>query len=324
MGKGIMDYQVGEQFSGYGLVKNVTKGMAKNNSAFLTVVIGDKTGEIDFKVWGATEEDELFYKAGIILKLVGGISDYQGRKQFNLQDCSEASVDDDVTVEDLLESAPVSGDRMFELIEKVATEEIKNDNIQDIVLAILGKYEDDLKVYPAATSMHHAYVGGLAYHKLGMLKIAMMLARLYPNLNKGLLYAGVILHDIGKIHEYAGVIDKSRTVPGQLIGHISMISEEIGHVAKSLGVADKEEVMLLQHMVLSHHGRLDWGSPVRPLIIEAEVLHFIDSMDAKMDMLRGAMGKVEPGNFSGRLFGLENRSFYKPVFDVEETQEGEE
>lgn len=148
-----------------------------------------------------------------------------------------------------------------------------------------------------------------------MLGIARQLHELYPSINKDLLYAGIILHDIGKIKELSGVVSTTYTLEGKLLGHITIMVEEIAEMAKELQVEEKEEVLILQHLILSHHGKAEWGSPKPPMVKEAELLHIIDLIDAKMNMLDKALDKVQPGEFTERLFAMDNRSFYKPSFE---------
>lgn len=164
---------------------------------------------------------------------------------------------------------------------------------------------------PAATRNHHEFMSGLAYHVVSMLHLAKSIANLYPSLNTDLLYAGIILHDLGKVRELSGPIDTEYTIEGKLIGHISIIASEIHQAANELGI-EGEEVMLLEHIVLSHHGKGEWGSPKPPLLREAEIIHYIDNLDAKMNMMDRALQKVEPGQFSERIMPLENRTFYRP------------
>lgn len=177
----------------------------------------------------------------------------------------------------------------------------------------MNKHQSAFLLYPAATKNHHEYVSGLAYHVVSMLDLAKAIADFYPSLDKDLLYAGVILHDLGKVIELSGPISTSYTVEGNLLGHISIMVNEIGEAAKELGISG-EEVVILQHMVLSHHGKPEWGSPKMPMVKEAEILHHIDNIDAKMNMLDRALERVKPGEFTERIFALDNRSFYKPSF----------
>ena len=313
MTQGIADYKINDSFDGFMLIKEVNKGTASNGKPFLTLIFRDKTGEIDAKLWGATPEDEALFLPEEIVKLTGTVNEFRGRAQFRIKTIRIATPADNISIADLLEKAPIE----IEELKVAMTEfifEMKNPNIQRIVRAFTKKYEEELYIFPAASKNHHAYVSGLAHHIISMLKIAKQLCELYPSINKDLLYAGVILHDIGKIHELSGAISTSYTVEGTLLGHISLMVSEIEDVAMELKI-DSEEVLILQHLVLSHHGKAEWGSPKPPMIREAELLHFIDIIDAKMNMLDRALAKVEPGEFTERLFPMENRAFYKPTFD---------
>jgi 3'-5' exoribonuclease len=217
-----------------------------------------------------------------------------------------------VKLDDFLASAPISREEMTgELTQYIF--EMKNPNIQRITRHLIKKYQKDFLEYPAATKNHHEFVSGLAYHVVSMLHLAKAISSLYPSLDKDLLYAGVILHDLGKVMELSGPISTVYTVEGNLLGHISIMVNEIGKTADELGISG-EEVMVLQHLVLSHHGKAEWGSPKPPLIKEAEILHYIDNIDAKMNMLDRALERVKPGEFTERIFPLDNRSFYKPTF----------
>lgn len=311
--KGIAQYKINDAFSGYMLIKEVTKGIASNGKPFLTLIFRDKTGEIDAKLWGATPEDEKMYQAERVVQLTGTINEFRGRAQLRIKTIRLAKPEEGIRISDFLETAPISEEALRELMTEFIFE-MENPNIQRIVRLFVQKYEKELYVYPAASKNHHAYVSGLAHHIISMLKIAKELANLYPSLNKDLLYAGIILHDIGKIHELSGAISTTYTLEGTLLGHITIMVSEIKEVADELKI-DGEEVLILQHLVLSHHGKAEWGSPKAPMVKEAEILHFIDIIDAKMNMLDRALENVEPGEFTERLFAMDNRSFYKPRFD---------
>lgn len=313
MSKGILEigkHDIGDRVEGYVLVKSVTKGLTTNGSEYLTVIFKDKTGEIEAKIWDNIEEAKYYFYENNIVYLAGHIGEFKGKPQLRIMNCN-AEEDENISVEDFVPSAPILGDDVLNAIQKIVND-MKNTVIKNITSTIIEKYQTDFKIYPAAKGMHHAYVGGLAYHTYGMLNLAKVISDLYPMLNKDLLYAGVILHDVCKVKEYTDAINPDYSVEGKLVGHISMVSEEIALVAKELGFAGEEEVTLLQHMVLSHHGKLEWGSPVQPQIMEAEMLHFIDNMDAKMEMYREALEKVNPGHFTERIRGLDNRTIYKP------------
>lgn len=312
MQKGIGQCSVGEIFEGFLLIKEATKGVASNGKPFLTLIFRDMTGEMEAKLWDATSEDEELYTAEQIVKIHGEISQFRGKSQLRIIKIRQAQQTDNVYVADFIEKAPITQEQLVEKIT-AAIFEMENPKIQRMVRALVRKFEEEFYTYPAAARNHHEYASGLAHHTVCMLELAQEIYRLYPQLNKDLLYAGVILHDIGKVKELTGIASTSYTVSGKLLGHIPMMVEEIGLMAKELQI-EGEEITILQHLVLSHHGKAEWGSPKPPLIQEAEVLHLIDLMDAKMNMLKRALEKVNPGEFTSRLFAMDNRSFYKPSF----------
>ena len=147
-----------------------------------------------------------------------------------------------------------------------------------------------------------------------MLKIAENICDLHSNVDRSMLYAGAILHDIGKTVEFSGAVLPKYTVEGKLIGHISIMSALVKETANKLGY-DNERVMLLQHMILSHHGKQEFGSPVLPLTLEAEILSFIDNLDSRINMITKALNEINEGEFTNHQYGLEGRCIYKPNRD---------
>ncbi|GLH63731.1 3'-5' exoribonuclease YhaM [Parageobacillus sp. G301] len=319
MAKGIVHYEVGEQVDVYLLIKSVTKGIASNGKPFLTLILQDKTGDIEAKLWDVSPEDESVYVPESIVKVLGDIHNYRGKMQLKIRSIRLAHEGDAVRVSDFLETAPMKREDMMEKITEYIFA-MQNPNIQRITRYLLKKYEQKFFDYPAATKNHHEFISGLAYHVVSMLELAKALAKLYPSLNKDLLYAGVILHDLGKVIELSGPVSASYTLEGKLLGHISIMVSEISKAAEHLGISG-EEVVVLQHMVLSHHGKAEWGSPKPPMVKEAEILHYIDNLDAKMNMIDRALEKIKPGEFTERIYALENRSFYKPIFSSVSMQE---
>ncbi|AIM17358.1 3'-5' exoribonuclease YhaM [Neobacillus sedimentimangrovi] len=312
MTKGILHYGVGDQVELYLLIKNSTKGIASNGKPFLTLILQDQSGEIEAKLWDVNEEDEKTYAPQSIVKVQGDVQNYRGKNQLRIRQIRSTGPSDQVKLEDFLETAPLSQDQIVSKLTQYIFE-MKNPNIQRITRHLIKKHQKAFLEYPAATKNHHEFVSGLAYHVVSMLDLAKAIANLYPSLDKDLLYAGVILHDMGKVIELSGPISTVYTLEGNLLGHITIMINEIGKAAEELGI-NGEEVLILQHLVLSHHGKAEWGSPKPPLIKEAEILHYIDNLDAKMNMLDRALERVKPGEFTERIFALDNRSFYKPVF----------
>ena len=157
---------------------------------------------------------------------------------------------------------------------------------------------------------HHDFVSGLAYHVYTMLRTGEALCDIYPSLDRNLLYAGIILHDIGKVKELSGALNTTYTVEGNLIGHIVIATEEINEIVRELDL-EGEEILLLKHVILAHHGKLEYGSPKEPMLPEAEMLNFIDNIDARMMMMNKHLEQVKPGEFTKRIFPLEGRMMYR-------------
>ena len=193
---------------------------------------------------------------------------------------------------------------------------IENPVWQRIVRKLYTKYDKEFYSYPAAKTNHHAFETGLAFHTATMVRLADAISEVYSQLNKSLLYAGIMLHDLAKVIELTGPDKTEYTVRGNLLGHIALIDSEITKTVMELGIDDtKEEVVLLRHVILSHHGLLEYGSPVRPRIMEAEIIHMIDNLDASMMMMSTALSLVDKGEMTNKIFAMDNRSFYKPDLD---------
>ncbi len=227
-----------------------------------------------------------------------------------------ATDSDNIDVQDYIQIAPVPKDIMINELNHFL-KEIGNDNLRMVTIELLNKYKKQFISYPAAKSMHHDFYSGLIYHTTTMLKIAKALVAIYPSLNKDLLYSGIILHDLGKTIELSGPVGTSYTLEGELLGHIVIMSDEVARMADKLGI-EAEEITLLRHIILAHHGKYEFGSPKLPMIKEAEIIHFIDNIDARMMMFEKNLANVEPGTFSDKIFGLEGRHFYVPTFDRED------
>ncbi|MCP8968203.1 3'-5' exoribonuclease YhaM [Ectobacillus ponti] len=310
--KKIMQYEVGEQVEVYLLIKSASRGTASNGKPFLTLMLQDQSGEIEAKLWDVSKEDEGNYIAEKIVRVVGDILNYKGRIQLRIKQIRLAQAHEVPDIAEFVEKAPVPKEAMMEKVTQYIFE-MRNPNIQRITRHLLKKHQTAFYEYPAATKNHHEFASGLAYHVVSMLDLAKAIAGLYPSLDQDLLYAGVILHDLGKVIELSGPISTSYTVEGNLLGHISIMVSEISKAAEELDIHG-EEVVVLQHIVLSHHGKLEWGSPKPPMIREAEVLHHIDNLDAKMNMLDRVLSRTKPGEYTDRVFALDNRMFYKPTF----------
>lgn len=308
MNRQLTEHALNDKFDGFLLIKKAVQGTTAGGSAFLTVTLTDKSGEIDAKMWNTHPAEVATYPAGTVTRISGVIGEYNNKPQFTIHKIDVATANDPISIEDLIPSAPISQAVLTNTIRETVAS-LGNQDIQRITQGFVAKYDEDLFTFPAATNNHHAYRSGLAHHICGMLEIGEAMCKIHPTLNRDLLLAGIILHDIGKIHEYESVLKPTFTIEGALLGHITIMMAEIGDMATQLQI-DSPVVMLLQHMVLSHHHKGEWGSPKAPQIQEAEVLHYIDMLDAKLNTLGKALSKTAPGEFTERMYSLDNRSFY--------------
>ncbi len=308
MSKLLNELSDGEHITIHVLVTQVNKGITAKGSPYLSFILQDKSGTMDAKYWNVREEYLQLYKPGMLVSASGDILSHNKQLQFRISSL-EILDRSEVDLREFVQSSNIPRLELKNNIEKFI-HTIQNKNIQSILLALLEEYEKDFYAYPAASKNHHNFVGGLATHVLGMLKLANQVCELYPTLNRDLLFGGVLLHDLGKLIELSGPIITEYTMEGKLLGHISIMQAKVASVAEHLNI-EGEEVILLRHMILSHHGVYEYGSPVLPMLPEAEILFYIDNMDAKMNAMEKALEQVQPGEFTPRIFSLDNRSFYK-------------
>jgi len=200
------------------------------------------------------------------------------------------------------EYAPKNTEDIKDIIESYLSR-IQNQVIKDIVMDLYNSKKAEFYLYPAATKFHHAYIGGLSYHTSTMLK--------YSFLNEELLIAGIILHDMCKVKELSNYAGAEYTKEGKMLGHITMSVKAIELTAAKYNHLGKEEVLLLEHMVLSHHYYGNYGSPKKPMIPEALILHFIDNIDSKMTVLEETLQTIEPGEFTSPIMVLDRERYYK-------------
>lgn len=288
------------------VISRLDTGKNSKGSPYLSLLLADRSGQLDAKYWHPTPEQLEALQAGQVVLAKGEIILYRDTHQMRI---NRIEVLPDQKPSDYWPSVPTPKEEMKQAIEKLI-EQMHHHSLKQVLKALFDQYMEDYVTYPAATRNHHNIVGGLAYHSLAMVKAAQALLPLYPQLNEDLLIAGILCHDFGKIWELSDAIMPSYTVQGNLLGHISMMQAEIARIAHDLHCED-EMILLLRHMVLSHHGKLEFGSPVLPLIPEAEVLTMLDNLDARMNMMERHLSTTAEGGFSLRDYALDNRMIYK-------------
>ena len=272
----------------------------------------DQTGEINAKIWDSSAQDVEQYIPNTLVKVRGAVNEWQSRLQLKIDKIKVATVEDGLDIGDFVPVAPYSPQFMYAEIESYINK-ISNKDMHNIVSSIVTTHKEKLLLYPAAKQNHHAVRSGLMYHIMTMLRMGEKASEIYVALNKDLLFAGIILHDIAKTAEMnaseLGIVSEY-TIEGELLGHIIQGIKMIDQTATLVG-ADPEVSLLLQHMILSHHYEPDFGSPKRPMIPEAELLHYLDMIDARMYDMQHVLENVEEGTLSEKVWLLNNRKLYK-------------
>ena len=309
----VCQLQQGMRFEGFLLVRSAEKRKDSKGSDYVDMNLTDRTGEINCKIWN-WEPEAAAPEAGQPIKVRGTIQEYNGRLQLRVEKWRPAADGDPVDMNALVPCAPRKPEEMMQEIGETV-EGFTNEDLKKLTLGMLKLAGDRLKWFPAAQRMHHAERSGLLHHTTDMLRLAKGLLEIYPWLNRDLLLAGVIIHDLGKIDEMksdrtGNVTDYTRD--GQLLGHLVRGITNLNRVAEETGVTG-ESVVLLEHMLLSHHGESEYGSPKPPMFAEAEALHWIDIMDARMNTMKGVEDKTPEGAFSEKIFSLDRR-IYHPMY----------
>ncbi len=297
--KYISDLAEGDCFSGVLAVKSLHKGTTRAGKPYLRLVLMDRSGELLCPVWEDATQLGRFCSIGAFLLCKGTVGLYNGQKQLQQAVLSPAA-QEDIDIADFQQQTTKDCRQMAaELLALVAS--INTVPLRQLVEKFFGsgRFWQQFQQAAAAKGAHHAYAGGLLEHTLSCAQLADSLARHYPGVDRDLLIAGTLLHDIGKVQEMAfqGVVVEYTTV-GRLKGHLVIGSEMIAAAAAAIADFPAELLGQLQHLVLSHHGRLDFGSPVVPMTTEAFLLNMIDDMDAKMNMIEQLRRKMTSGQHS--------------------------
>lgn len=312
MSKQLNEFKNGDAMQCFCLIKSADARKTRAGKPYLALTFTDQSGEISGMLWDADQEAINSFAAGKVVWLEGTRSQYNDRPQVRINSLRLATAGEPNDPSAYTAHAPVSQDQMQSELDSYLFA-ITNGTWARIVRELLKRHASGFFTWPAATRNHHAYAGGLAFHTLSILRMAKAVCSLYDGINKPLLYAGAICHDLGKLTELSGPVSTKYTTEGRLLGHISIMDGEIVAVCDDLKInTDDPDVVLLRHMVLSHHGKLEYGSPERPALLEAEILNRLDDLDASITEIKGALAKTEPGTFTPRLFAMDNRSFYRP------------
>ena len=299
---------IGMRYEGFLLVRSADQREGKTGGKYLDMNLTDKTGEINCKVWDGNIAPPA---TGSVIKVRGLVQEYNGRKQLRVERMRAATEADHVDLSQLVPCAPEAPD-VYRAEIDATVDRFASEDLKKIVREMLRLAGDDLAWFPAAQRLHHAERTGLLHHTCSMLRTAEHILQAYPFLHGDLLRAGVILHDLSKITEMksdtlGNVTDYTRE--GLLVGHLVRGVAKLAEAARNVGVTG-EIVVLLEHMIISHHGIPEYGSPKPPMVPEAEVLNWIDTLDARMNEMEGIMARVPAGAFSEKIWSLDRRMYH--------------
>ena len=317
----IADMEKGQQVQGFYLLEDVRCRVSASGSPYISARIADASGEMAAKLWNysgpLTEAD-----SGRVMLIRGEVGEFGGAPQFTIQRIRPATEKDNFDRRALVPCAPLEPDEaLAEVRELLAS--MGDGDCRALCEAMLERHLEAFTTMPAAKSVHHAFLSGLLMHTLRMMRTADFFAALYSEaIDRDLLLAGAFLHDLGKEAEFSrselGLVT-GYTVPGQLLGHLYLGARETAELAGTLGIPE-EKSMLLQHLILSHHGQPEFGAAVIPQCAESELLALIDLTDSRMAIYAETLRNTAPGALAPRVYALDKAIYRRK--EPEEEGEG--
>jgi 3'-5' exoribonuclease len=280
----------------------------RSGDNYLDLTLGDATGSIVGKMWpDAIRRWGTDFNPGDLVKVEGRVDTFRETNQLVVEKMRSASPSEVPDIKELLQTTAYDPDAVLDELRNTAAG-LNPPELGELVGEILDRYAEDLKTYPAARMVHHAYRGGLIEHILTVTRKVEAVVATDPTVNRNMAVAGAILHDIGKLMELDPA-RRGRTLEGRLVGHLILGVEMVREVALQKKIADRKWLRDLEHILISHHGETEFGSPVRPLTREALVVHFLDNLDSRLKIVEEALQSQEPGGFSTYNRWLEGRAF---------------
>ena len=308
----------GQEFQDFFMVKAIAVKIGANKKQYLDLTLGDSTGEITAKKWDVADAELPSLNeitAGDIIKIKASVTEWNGMRQLKIFKLRKAVAQDGQELWDFIKAAPEKPQDMYDYICQ-AVDAMTDADLKALCQRLLEDNRTQLMYYPAASKNHHAQLGGLLYHMKRMLDMGERACLVYTNLKRDWVVCGVIIHDMEKIREIdADELGIAYSFEGQMLGHLIQGVKAIDRLAQELALP-REKAILLEHMVLTHHYEPEYGSPKKPLFPEAELLHYLDMVDAKMFDMETAIAATKPGEFSDRVWTLDNRRLYRPTAEI--------
>ena len=312
----IRDLRPNETVTDYFLVQSKDVRLKKDGDPYLSMVLSDRTGRLEAKMWEGIEEVVGTFDSADFVKVQGLTQVYRHRPQITVQRLRRAD-ESEVRLADYLPHTEKNVDEMFSRL-LATVDEMQTPHLKRLLKAFL---DDDeiaarLKTAPAAKSLHHAFIGGLLEHITSLLELARRVAGHYELIDQDLLTTGIVLHDLGKIYELDAQRTFDYTDEGRLLGHITIVLRLLDRKCAAIEDFPTKWKVLVEHMILSHHGKYEFGSPKLPSFPEALALHYLDDLDSKLESMRAALADspVEDGDWTAYSRSLERFVLNKEKF----------
>ena len=307
----ITDIRAGDRVDDIFVLSEKILSQKKDGNNFLNITLSDKTGTIKGVVWDNVDQIAAGITSGDFAHVNGSVSDYRGTLQVVIKKMAPFS-SDRIDPSDFLPQTSRDIEGMFERLVK-RTDSITTDYLKALIDAFFKDKEfvNKFKTAPAAKKMHHAYIGGLLEHTLSMTSLADKIAGHYSGINRDLLLSGAILHDIGKVDEFEYQFKIDYSDKGRLLNHIVIGLKMVDEKLSGIKHFPEDQVLLLKHLIVSHHGTREFGSPEPPKTIEAVLLNYIDEIDSKVNAIRDFIASEDPDETWTSYHRLLERHFYK-------------
>jgi len=312
----VKEIRENELVEGVFWVKEKATPLSRSGAPYLRVRLADRTGEIEGRVWDGVEEFADLFDRDDFIRIKAQATSYQDRVQLNIKSIKKVA-DAEVSLDEFLPSSLRDPEEMLAELTEIS-QGIENDYLKKMVMAFLENEEFTalFKRAPGAKRLHHSFLGGLLEHTLSVVNLIQKIKGYYEGINHDLLLAGGVLHDIGKVYELSYERSFDYTDVGRLVGHIVMGVEMVDKEIARIEGFPAELAMLMKHLLLSHHGQYEWGSPTRPMTLEAQILHHLDDLDAKVKGIQEFMQKAQEGATWTDYHRMFERFFY--IGEVEE------
>jgi 3'-5' exoribonuclease len=316
----IRDLQAGQKIKQFFLIKKKERRRTRTGKDYLDLLLADRTGAVGGKIWseGVQVLDPLF-EAGEFAGVTGRVESFQDELQvtverikgigrFSAEQLAASTFDPDL----LVPAAPCDLDALWTEMRGWAEQEIGHPGLRALTLGLLENHREAWLTWPAAKLYHHAYKGGLLEHTHRLVRLARQVLEVFPDLDRSLVLAGAMLHDLGKIKEIDGYLAAENSLEGQLLGHVTLGWEMVREAARALSWEDPRTLLHLEHILLSHHGQLEFGSPVLPQTPEALLVHTLDDLEGKLKMISGALEQDRGGEEFTEWNRVLKRKLLKP------------